>query len=147
MLPIIKTISIALAAVILAATIANAKIEDDISKDLLQQGYAVGNQFALALKQSVKKDVSVYTQKYQFKKKEEVVTFVERSLRRHAWNIYHQFLRAMRAMLNTSYSGNPNAVRPTRADEKKLVKTVAETIYDQTKLALINEVVRAYNVK
>jgi|GEM_PF-1033024 len=147
MLPIIKTISIVLAVVILAATIANAKIEDAISKELLQQGYAVGNKFALELKQSVKNDVSVYTQKHQFKKKEEVVTFVERSLRRHAWNIYHQFLRAMRAMINTSYSGNPNAIRPTRAEEKKLVKVVAKTIYGQTKQAIINEVVSAHKLK
>lgn len=115
MLPIIKTISIALAVVILAATIASAKTEKGIPKDLLLQGYAVGHKFAHELKQSVKNDVQDYTQKGQFKKKEEVVTFVERSLRRHAWSIYNRFLTAMRAMINTSYTDHPNAVRPTRA--------------------------------
>ena len=147
MLPIIKTISIALAVVILAATLASAKMEDDIPKDLLQQGYAVGHKFALELKQSVKNDVHDYTQTCQFKQKEEVVTFVEKSLRRHAWSIYHQFLRAMRAMISTSYSDNPKANRPTRAEEKKLVKAVAKTMYNQTKQALINEVASAHNVK
>jgi len=126
MLPIIKTISIALAVVILAATIASAKTEDEIPKDLLMQGYAVGNEFARELKRSVKNDVHDYTQKSQFKEKEDAVTFVEKSLRRHAWSIYHPFLKAMRAMINTSYADHPSAVRPTRAEEKKLVKVVAK---------------------
>jgi len=144
---IINTFSITLALVTLAATIASAKSDDRIPQDLLLQGYAVGNKFALELKQSVKNDVQNYTRKSQFKQKEEVVTFVERSLRRHAWNIYHQFLRAMRAMIDTSYAEHPNTVRPTRAEEKNLVKLVAKTIYGQTKQAIINEVVSANNLK
>jgi hypothetical protein len=147
MQPIIKTFSITLAVVVLAATVASAKIEDDIQQDLLIQGYAVGNKFALELKQSVKNDVQGYTQKRQFKEKKEAVKYVEGRLRRHAWNIYNHFRRAIHAMINTSCSDHPKAVRPTSAEKKKLIKVVGKKLYDETKQAIIHEVVTAHHLK
>ena len=146
MRPMIKTLNITLAVVVFTVTAASAAIEDTIPKDLLMKGYAVGNTFALEIEQSVKTDVADYTQENQFRSKKEVVKFVEGRLRRHAWNIYSRFIRAMQKMIKTSYSNHPNAVRPTRTEEKKLVKAVAKKLYDQTKQAIIDEVVTVYSL-